>query len=38
MEIESACVKMQNARMEIKSVGVKMQSACIQIDYSNDVM
>jgi len=38
MEIESACVKMQNARMEIKSAGVKMQSACIQIDYSNDVM
>ena len=38
MEIKSACVKMQNARMQIKSAGVKMQSACMEIDDCDEVM
>ena len=38
MEIESACVKMQNARMKIKSAWVKMPSACMKTGDSNDVM
>jgi len=38
MEIESACVKMQNARMEIKSAWVKMQSAWMEIDHGHEVM
>ena len=38
MEIEGACVKIQNARMEIKRAWVKMLSACMEIDHGHEMM